>query len=226
MKKNVSIAFMLCGLLFTICLIVANIIEQKTIKFGPIEATAGLLVFPISYILNDVIAEVWGYRKARLIIWSGFAMNFLAVGIFQMSILLPGSDNFLHQTAFSLVLGNTLRLSLASFIAFLCGSLLNAYVMSRMKLMHKGRFFGARAILSTLIGECSDSLIFFTLAFYGILPNHDLLMLICTQTIMKTAYEIVILPITKRVVKWLKDIEGCDNFDDNISYNPFKIGDF
>lgn len=217
---------MLCGLLFTICLIVANIIEQKTIKLGPIEATAGLLIFPISYIVNDVIAEVWGFRKARLIIWSGFAMNFLAVGFFQMSIAIPGSANFTNQEAFRLVLGNTLRLSLASFIAFLCGSLLNAYVMSRMKVIHKGRFFCARAILSTLTGECCDSLIFFTAAFYGVLPNHDLLMLICTQTAMKTIYEIIILPITKRVVKWLNNIEGCDTFDDNISYNPFKIGDF
>ena len=102
MKKQVSVAFMAAGLLFTVCLIVANIIEQKLIRIGPIEATAGLLIFPVSYIVNDLIAEVWGYRKARLIIWYGFAMNFLAVIIFRLSIWVPGSENFTHGDAFNL----------------------------------------------------------------------------------------------------------------------------
>ena len=100
MKKQVSVAFMACGLLFTTCLIVANIVEQKLISIGPIEATAGLLIFPVSYIINDIIAEVWGYRKARLIIWYGFLMNFLTVIIFRLSIVVPGSENFSHQEAF------------------------------------------------------------------------------------------------------------------------------
>lgn len=226
MKKSVSIAFMLCGLLFAVCLVVSNIIEQKTINIGPIEATAGLIIFPISYIINDLITEVWGFRKARLVIWLGFALNFLAVGFFQLSILLPGSENFTHQPAFSLVLGNTLRLSTASFVAFLCGSFLNAYVMSRMKLLHKDRFFSVRAIASTIVGESTDSLIFFSIAFYGILPNHDLLILIFTQMGMKTFYEILILPITNKIVRWLKNFENIDTYDTNISYNPFKITDF
>jgi uncharacterized integral membrane protein (TIGR00697 family) len=100
MKKQVSVSFMLCGLLFTVCLITANIVEQKLIALGHIEATAGLLIFPISYIVNDLIAEVWGYRKARLIIWSGFAMNFLAVIIFRLSIVIPPSHNFQNQKLF------------------------------------------------------------------------------------------------------------------------------
>ena len=150
MKKQVSVAFMACGLLFTTCLIVANIVEQKLISIGPIEATAGLLIFPVSYIINDIIAEVWGYRKARLIIWYGFLMNFLTVIIFRLSIVVPGSENFSHQEAFQLVLGNTERISLASFVAFLIGSFLNAMVMSKMKLFQKGRNFSLRAVVSTL----------------------------------------------------------------------------
>ena len=121
MKKQVSVAYLVSGLLFSTCLI---------------EATAGLLIFPISYIVNDIIAEVWGYRKARLIIWYGFLMNFLAVAVFRLSILVPGSENFTHQEAFSLVMGNTLRITIASFIAFLIGSFLNAFVMSKMKIMY------------------------------------------------------------------------------------------
>lgn len=225
MKKQVSVAFMAAGLLFTVCLIVANIIEQKLIRIGPIEATAGLLIFPVSYIVNDLIAEVWGYRKARLIIWYGFAMNFLAVIIFRLSIWVPGSENFTHGDAFDLVLGNTLRITLASFAAFLVGSFLNAYVMSKMKILQRGRGFSIRAVVSTIIGEGADSIVFFTLAFYAIIPTKDMLVLVATQTAMKTAYEIIILPLTNVIVKRVKKIEGVDVYDDDISYNPLKIKD-
>ena len=225
MKKQVSVAYLISGLLFTSCLIIANIVEQKLINIGPIEATAGLLIFPISYIVNDIIAEVWGYRKARLIIWYGFLMNFLAIDIFQLSIWVPGSGNFAHQDAFSLVLGNTIRITLASFVAFLIGSFLNAAIMSKMKILQKGRNFSVRAIVSTLVGEGADSIIFFTLAFYAVIPNKSLLMLMLTQTVLKTAYEIVVLPLTNIIVKWVKKHEGEDVYDEDISYNPFKIKD-
>ncbi|NLT04546.1 MAG: queuosine precursor transporter [Bacteroidales bacterium] len=225
MKKQVSVAYMVSGMLFTVCLIVANIVEQKLIRIGPIEATAGLLIFPISYIVNDIIAEVWGYTKARLIIWCGFAMNFLAVLIFHLSIWAPGSENFANQDAFSLVLGNTLRLVGASFVAFLVGSFLNAYVMSRMKILQKGRHFSIRAVLSTLVGEGADSLVFFTLAFWGLMPTKALFLLILTQTAMKTGYEVLILPLTNVVIKRVKQVEGVDTYDTAISYNPFKVKD-
>ena len=225
MKKQVSIAFMACGLLFTTCLIVANIVEQKLISIGPIEATAGLLIFPVSYIINDIIAEVWGYRKARLIIWYGFLMNFLTVIIFRLSIVVPGSENFSHQEAFQLVLGNTERISLASFVAFLIGSFLNAMVMSKMKLFQKGRNFSLRAVVSTLVGEGADSLVFFTIAFAGVIPNKDLMTLILTQTAMKTGYEILVLPLTNVIVRWVKRKEQEDVFDEGISYNPLKINE-
>lgn len=216
---------MVCGLLFTTCLIVANIVEQKLIAVGPIEATAGLLIFPVSYIVNDLIAEVWGYRKARLIIWYGFLMNFVAVAVFRLSILVPGSDNFHHQEAFGMVLGNTTRITAASFVAFLFGSFLNAYVMSRMKILQRGRGFSFRAVLSTVIGEGADSLVFFFIAFWGILSLHDLSVLILTQIAMKTAYEIIALPLTNILVKWVKKKEQTDVYDTDISYNPLKIGD-
>ena len=225
MKKQVSVAFMACGLLFTTCLIVANIVEQKLISIGPIEATAGLLIFPVSYIINDIIAEVWGYRKARLIIWYGFLMNFLTVIIFRLSIVVPGSENFSHQEAFQLVLGNTERISLASFIAFLIGSFLNAIIMSKMKIFQKGRNFSLRAVVSTLVGEGADSLVFFTIAFVGVIPNGDLMTLILTQTAMKTGYEILVLPLTNVIVKWVKRKEQEDVFDEGISYNPLKINE-
>ncbi len=225
MKKQVSVAFMVCGLIFTTCLIVSNIVEQKLINIGPIEATAGLLIFPISYIVNDIIAEVWGYKKARLIIWFGFLMNFLAVIIFRLSIMVPGSENFTHQSEFALVLGNTQRITIASFIAFLFGAFTNAFVMSKMKILQKGRNFSLRAVVSTLFGEGIDSLVFFFIAFYAVIPINDLLILILTQMAMKTGYEILVLPLTNRVVRWVKKMEGTDVFDENIDYNPLKVND-
>jgi conserved hypothetical integral membrane protein len=225
MQKTVSVAYMVCGLLFTTCLIVANIVEQKLISIGPIEATAGLLIFPVSYIINDLIAEVWGFRKARLIIWYGFLMNFIAVAVFKLSVIVPGSENFTHQEALSLVLGNTVRITIASFIAFLFGSFLNAYVMSKMKIMQGGRGFSIRAIVSTLVGEGADSIVFFSIAFYGMVSVNTILTLILTQTILKTGYEIAVLPITNKLVKWVKKKENTDVYDTDVSYNPFKIKD-
>ena len=223
MKKQVSVTFMVLGMLFTVCLIVSNIVEQKLIQIGPIEATAGLLLFPVTYIVNDLIAEVWGYRKVRLIIWNGFLMNFLAVLIFRLSIWVPGSVNFSNQAAFELILGNTQRIVMASFIAFLFGAFLNAYVMSKMKIMQHGRGFSIRAIVSTLVGEGADSIVFFIIAFSGVIPFNDLWMLILTQTAMKTGYEIIALPITNVLVKWVKKKEQVDVYDNGISYNPLNI---
>ena len=225
MKKQVSVTFMVLGMLFTVCLIVSNIIEQKLILIGSVEATAGLLIFPISYIINDLIAEVWGYRKVRLIIWNGFLMNFLAVIVFKISIWVPGSENFSNQEAFASVLGNTQRIVIASFIAFLFGAFLNAFVMSKMKIMQRGRGFSIRAVVSTLVGEGADSIVFFTIAFSGLIPFNDMWVLILTQTGMKTGYEIIALPITNKLVKWVKKREEVDVFDTEISYNPLKIND-
>lgn len=225
MKKQVSVTFMVLGMLFTVCLIVSNIVEQKLIQIGPIEATAGLLIFPVSYIINDLIAEVWGYKKVRLMIWNGFLLNFLAVAIFKISIIVPGSHNFTNQEAFASVLGNTGRIVIASFIAFLFGAFLNAYVMSKMKLMQHGRGFSIRAIVSTIVGEGADSIVFFTIAFSGSIPPQALIILILTQTGMKTAYEIIALPLTNVLVKWVKKKEGTDVYDTEISYNPIKISD-
>jgi uncharacterized integral membrane protein (TIGR00697 family) len=224
MKKNVSTAFMVFGLLFACCLIVSNIVEQKLIRIGSIEATAALLIFPISYIVNDLIAEVWGYRKARFIIWCGFAMNFFAVAVFQLSIIVPASENFGHQEAFRMVHGtSTARIPAASFVALHCGSFLNAFVMSKMKILQRGRGFSIRAIVSTIVGEGVDSLIFFNLAFYGVIPAKSLITLIFTQMAMKTAYEIIALPLTNLLVRYVKKREETDVYDTDVNYNPLKV---
>ncbi|MDR2474051.1 MAG: queuosine precursor transporter [Tannerella sp.] len=225
MKKTVSVPFMITGILFVVCLIVSNFLETKIISLGPVTSTAGLLVFPVSYILNDCISEVWGFRKARLIIWCGFAMNFIVVGFVQLSIMLPSAPFWEGGDSFNYIFGLTPRIVVASLCAFLVGSFINAYVMSRMKLSSHGRDFSLRAVVSTLAGESADSLIFFPIAFGGIIPTEELLLMVGTQAALKSLYEIIILPITIQVVRYVKKIDGSDAYDNNVSFNPFKIKD-
>ena len=218
-KQNVSVTFMLLGVTFCVCLILANLLATKQIQFGPLNLTTGVLVFPISYVVNDCITEVWGFQRAKLIIWTGFAMNFMFVLLAYLADLLPGAPYWTNQEGFHALFGLAPRVALASFAAFLIGSFLNSYVMSKMKLRHKGRHFSLRAIASTIAGELSDSLIFFPIALGGIVPVQNLGLMIVSQVVVKTLYEVVCLPVTIRAVKRLKASEGLDVYDDGISYS-------
>ena len=206
---------MLFGTLFCVCLITANVLETKQISIGPVNVTAGLIVFPVSYIINDVVCEVWGYRRTRMLIWMGFAMNFLFV-----ADAIPGAPWWGGDEAFHSIFGLAPRIALASFIAFLTGSFVNAYVMSKMKVSSGGRNFSARAILSTVFGELTDSVIFFPLALGGVIPWEQMPSLVISQV---TLYEIVVLPVTIRVVAFTKAHDHEDVFDRDISYNIFNI---
>ena len=225
MKKDnlVSVPFMVLGIVFCVCLVAANLLETKVVQLGPISITAGLLVFPISYIINDCIAEVWGFRKARLIIWMGFLMNFMVVALGQIAVALPAAPFWEGEESFNFVFGMAPRIAVASLLAFLVGSFINAYVMSRMKIASHGKNFSARAILSTVFGESADSLIFFPLAFGGLMPISELGKMMLVQVVLKTMYEIIILPITIRVVKYIKHVDDCNVYDEHISYNVLKI---
>lgn len=223
MKNKVSVLFMLAGILFATCLLISNILASKILMIGPWAAPAGVLIFPLAYIINDVIAEVWGYRKARLIIWSGFAVNLMAVFFFSLGVFVSPAPFWQGQEAFSSVLGSTPRIVAASLMAYLLGSFLNAFIMSRFKVMTKGKGFSIRAIVSTLAGEGADSLIFITVAFAGVFPLKVMLGMIATQAMIKTIYEIIVLPLTILVVNKVKKLEGEDVYDYQISYNPFRL---
>ena len=225
MKEKVSVPFMLLGILFNVCLIAANLLETKVSQIGSLTVTAGLLVFPISYIINDCIAEVWGFKKARLIIWSGFAMNFFVVSLGLIAVAIPAAPFWEGEEHFDFVFGMAPRIVAASLMAFLVGSFLNAYVMSKMKIASQGKNFSARAIWSTVVGETADSLIFFPVAFGGIIAWKELLIMMGIQIVLKSMYEVMILPVTIRVVKAIKKIDGSDVYDTDISYNVLKIKD-
>lgn len=155
MKKEnlVSVPYMILGIVFCVCLVAANLLETKVVSLGPVTVTAGLVVFPISYIINDCIAEVWGFRKARLIIWMGFLMNFMVVALGQIAVALPAAPYWEGEEGFNFVFGMAPRIAVASLLAFLVGSFVNAYVMSRMKISSQGKNFSARAILSTIMAK-------------------------------------------------------------------------
>lgn len=221
-SEKISVPFLVLTVLFCTCLIASNLLETKILQIGSFSLTAGFIVFPVSYIINDCIAEVWGFKRMRLIIWLGFAMNFFIAIMGQIAVLLPAAPFWIeNEPHFNFVFGLAPRIALASFIAFLVGSFLNAYVLSRMKVMSKGRYFSLRAIASTIVGEGADSIIFFPLAFGGLMPIHELGKLMLLQVLAKTLYEIIVLPMTVRVVSYIKKVEKTDVFDDNISYRIF-----
>ena len=227
-KRKVSVLFMLFGILFCVCLITANVLETKQLSFGPVNLTAGIIVFPVSYIINDVVCEVWGYARTRMLIWMGFAMNFFFVIMGAIADWIPGAPYWHGDEGFHVIFGLAPRIALASFIAFIAGSFINAYVMSKMKISAKDKSayrtnFSARAILSTVFGELTDSVIFFPLALGGVIPWEEMPSLMISQVTLKTLYEIVVLPVTIRVVEYTKKCDQEDVYDEDINYNIFNI---
>lgn len=222
-KQQVSVLFMLFSILFCVCLIAANILETKQISVLGISLTGGLIVFPVSYIINDCVCEVWGFKKVRLLIWTGFAMNFFFVSVGALCDWIPGAPYWNNQEGFHAIFGLAPRVAVASFVAFIIGSFANAYVMSKMKIHDGGKRFSLRAILSTVAGETCDSIIFFPLALGGVVPANELPKLMLWQVLLKTIYEVIALPMTIRIVKKLKEHEGEDVYDTGVNYSIWKI---
>jgi uncharacterized integral membrane protein (TIGR00697 family) len=222
-QQRISVLFMFYGILFCVCLITANVLETKQISLGPANMTAGLIVFPVSYIINDVVCEVWGYGRTRMLIWLGFAMNFFFVTMGAIADWIPGASYWDGEEGFHQIFGLAPRIAGASFLAFICGSFINAYIMSRMKLSSNGKNFSARAVLSTIGGELTDSIIFFPLALGGVIPWEEMPSLVITQVTLKTVYEIIVLPVTIRVVKFTKKHDQEDVYDNGMVYNIFKL---
>ena len=221
--NKVSVLFMLFSILFCVCLIAANVLETKQIAFGSISLTGGLIVFPVSYIINDCVCEVWGYKKTRMLIWTGFAMNFFFVMLGAICDMIPGAPYWTNDEGFHAVFGLAPRIACASFLAFICGSFVNAYVMSKMKLSSGGKNFSLRAVVSTIFGESVDSVIFFPLALWGVVPTEELPWLMLWQVFLKTAYEVVVLPLTIRIVRYVKRHEQVDTYDNDVNYSIWRV---
>jgi uncharacterized integral membrane protein (TIGR00697 family) len=219
----VSVWFLIIACLFVTCLIVSNIVAAKLAVIAGLVLPAAVILFPVSYILGDVLTEVYGYARARQVIWLGFACNLLAVAFIALAGALPAAGFWDGQEAFQRILGQTPRILAASFAAYLVGEFVNAYVLARLKVATGGRMLWLRTIGSTLIGQALDSAIFMTVAFAGILSGSELAAAAIAQWLFKSVYEAAATPLTYLAVGFLKRREGGEVFDKDLRFNPLAI---
>ena len=220
----VSIWFVVVAALFVTALITANIIAVKVVEVRGIQVPAGTLtLFPISYIFGDVLTEVYGFRRARQVIWLGFACNLLAVIAIYLGGVLPAAPFWQDQAAYDTILGFTGRLLLASFAGYLVGEFVNSFVLSRLKLVTRGRWLWSRTISSTVFGQLVDTAIFITIAFGGVLPNDALRTTFLHAWLVKVAYETLATPLTYWIVGYLKRVDVSDVYDRDTDFNPFTV---
>jgi uncharacterized integral membrane protein (TIGR00697 family) len=208
---------------FITCLITANITAVKLVQIGQLIVPAAIVIFPVSYIIGDVLTEVYGYRPARRVIWLGFLCNLITVLAIWLGQVLPAASFWDGQAAYERILGYTPRLLAASFLAYLVGEFANAFVLAKMKIATRGRWLWTRTIGSTLVGQGLDSLVFITLAFAGSIPLDRLLSASLTQWLAKSAYEAAVTPLTYVVVNFLKRREGVDAYDYGTDFNPLSL---
>ncbi len=217
---KVSFWFVIITALFVTCLLTANIIAVKLIILFGLLVPAGIIVFPLSYLFGDVLTEVYGYATARLVIWLGFGCNLLAVTAIYLGGLAPAAPFWQQQAAYEAILGFTPRLLLASFTAYLVGEFANSFVLAKLKIATQGRWLWTRTIGSTLVGEGLDTLIFISIAFWGIIPPRLMLTAILTQWMFKVVYEVIATPLTYWIVAFLKRREQLDTYDYRTNFSP------
>ena len=216
---------------FVVVLVCSNMIgpaKAATLNLpiiGAVTFGAGVLFFPISYIFGDILTEVYGYARARRVIWTGFAALLFASVMAAVIVALPPAPGWPNQQVYEIAFGNAWRVAGASMIAYSCGEFVNSFVLAKMKVATDGQYMKTRFVASTVAGEAVDSALFYPLAFWNsaIMPNELVMTLVISQFVAKTVVEIVFLPLTTRIVTALKRAEGEDHFDRGTDFNPFKI---
>jgi len=209
--------------IFTVVLILSNIASTKITSFGWLSFDGGMLLFPLAYIFGDILTEVYGYARARRVIWIGFAMNILMVATFWIVGKLPADPMWGLQESFDSILGVVWRIVLASLVAYLVGEFTNSYLLAKLKIKTKGKMLWLRTIGSTVVGQFLDTTIFLLIAFAGFLPWSLIGVIWLTNYIFKILIEILLLPITYKVVAWLKKHEHEDHYDKHTDFNPLKL---
>ncbi len=220
---DLVMAGFVCVLLCSNLIGPAKVAEIDLPLIGAFAFGAGVLFFPISYVFGDILTEVYGYAKARRVVWAGFAAMAFASFMAWVVVQLPPAAGWPNQAAYETIFGATPRIVLASLLAFWAGEFVNAYVLARMKVWSEGRALWLRMIGSTGIGQGVDSLIFYPVAFYGVWSDALLLTVMASNYLLKVLWEIVALPFTYRIVAWLKRVEGEDHYDRRTDFNPFTL---
>lgn len=221
--NSYSYRFVVVAAIFVTCLITANIIIVKQISIGGIVLPAAIVIFPLSYVFGDILTEVYGYRRARLVIWLGFLCNLIAVAGIWLAQVLPPASVFDAQSAYERILGSTPRFLIASFLAYLAGEFTNSFVLAKMKVLTRGRWLWTRTIGSTVAGQSVDTLIVLVIAFWGVLPLPVLAIMGLSHWAAKIIYEALVTPLTYLIVNRLKRVEGIDHYDYNTDFNPLRV---
>ncbi len=208
---------------FAVVLILSNITSTKILSLGWFSFDGGTILFPLAYIFGDILTEVYGYARARRVIWIGFAMNVLMVAIFYIVGQLPPAMDWANQPAYDAILGVVPRIVLGSLMAYLFGEFLNSFILAKLKIKTAGKYLWLRTIGSTIVGQFADTTIFLLVAFAGVLPWDLLWVVWISNYIFKVGVEIALLPATYRVVGWLKKKESEDFYDKDTNFNPLKV---
>jgi len=209
--------------LFVTCLLTANTMAAKLVTIGGVVLSAAIIIFPVSYIVGDVLTEVWGYAAARRVIWLGFGCNALMVAAIWLGGAIPAAPFWTGQASYSEILGQTPRILLASFVAYLVGEFVNSFVLAKLKILTRGRWLWTRTIGSTVVGQALDSAVFVALAFAGSVPSGVLVGIMVGQWIVKVLYEAAATPLTYAAVAWLKASEDIDVYDRDTDFNPIRL---
>ena len=211
---------------FVTVLLCTNLISApKRVEFGGFVFGAGVLFFPISYLFNDILTEVYGYKRSRKVVWAGFGALAFAALVSQVVIALPPAASWPNQGAWELVFGGTWRIIVASMVGFFAGEFVNSYTLAKLKILTRGRYLWTRTIGSTLTGEAADSILFYPIAFLG-RPGwtlRDVAIVMASNYCLKVGWEVVATPLTYRVVAFLKRAEAEDYYDVGTDFTPFSL---
>lgn len=221
-NKNSNL-FLYIAICFVAILLISNTVAVKIIQVGPLFLTGATFIFPISYIFGDILTEVYGYRASRKIIWAGFLALIIMSFFYWLVQILPSAPFWSNQKAYELILGAVPRIVLGSVAGYFFGEFSNSYIMSKMKILTKGKHLWTRTVGSTIVGEAVDSILFVFISFFGLIPLSGLISMVLSIYIIKVVYEVLITPFTYIFVRKLKSIEGIDVYDQGVNYNPFTF---